>query len=77
LAGGSRWIYVVTAAAALYINVFVLIVQAFQNVPALHALAPSQKELPFVATQLVVLAVFFVLTILAAVRFHPQPAAAA
>src|SRR5436190_16597222 len=39
LAGAWRWIYVVTAMVALYLNVFVLIVQLFQKVPALKALA--------------------------------------
>lgn len=34
LAGAWRWIYVVTAMGALYLNVFVLIVQLFQKVPS-------------------------------------------
>jgi hypothetical protein len=34
LARAWRWIYVVTAAVALYLNVFVLIVQLFEKVPA-------------------------------------------
>lgn len=70
LAGAWRWIYVVTAMVALYLNVFVLIVQLFQKVPALKALAPTQSEPPFLFTQLVVLALFIVLTIVAAVRFR-------
>lgn len=45
--GSARWFYVVTASIALYFNVFVLIVQSFEKVPALHALAPTQKEAPF------------------------------
>jgi hypothetical protein len=32
---------------ALYLNVFVLIVQSFLKIPALHALAPTQVEPPF------------------------------
>src|SRR5215212_5845801 len=52
LAGGWRWIYVVTAMLALYLNVFVLIVQLFQKVPALKALAPTQSEAPFAVAQL-------------------------
>ena len=51
LAGAWRWIYVVSAAVALYLNVFVLIVQLFQKVPALKALAPTQSEPPFLLTQ--------------------------
>ena len=41
LAGPWRWIYVVTALASLYLNVFVAVIQAFLKIPVLHALAPS------------------------------------
>lgn len=74
LAGAWRWIYAVTATIALYLNVFVLIVQLFLKVPQLHALAPTQAEPPFLITQLVVLAIFVVCAILGAIRFHPAPA---
>ena len=70
LAGGWRWIYVVTAMLALYLNVFVLIVQLFQKVPALKALAPTQSEAPFAVAQLLTLALFFISTIFAAIRFR-------
>jgi len=73
LAGAWRWIYVVTAVIALYLNVFVAVVQAFLKVPALHAIAPTQTEPPFKLTQLVVLALFIVLGIVAAIRFRPEP----
>lgn len=73
LAGHWRWIYVVTAVIALYFNVFVGVVQAFLKVPALHAMAPTQTEQPFKLTQLVVLAIFVLLGIVAAIRFHPEP----
>ena len=72
LSGAWRWLYVVTAMISLYLNVFVLIAQLFQKVPALKALAPTQSEPPFAITQLVVLAMFGLLTILAAIRFR-QP----
>jgi hypothetical protein len=72
LAGAWRRIYVVWAAVALYLNVFVGIVQAFQKVPALAAMAPKQTEPPFVVTQLVVLVLFIVLTIGAAKRFRGE-----
>ncbi len=72
MTGSWRWIYVVTAAVALYFNVFVLIVQSFEKVPSLKAAAPTQKEPPFLVAQLVVLVAFALLTILAAVRFHPE-----
>ena len=74
LAGHWRWIYVVTAVIALYFNVFVLVVQTFEKIPALHALAPTQTEPPFKLTQLVVLAIFVLLGIIAAIRFRPMPA---
>lgn len=74
MAGAWRWIYVVGAMLALYFNVFVLVVQSFEKVPALKALAPTQKEPPFAVTQLVVLVGFVVLTIFAVRRFHPNRA---
>ncbi len=66
--------YVVSAVIALYLNVFVLVVQLFQKVPALHALAPTQSEPPFLLTQITLLAIFVALAIVAAVRFRNQPA---
>src|SRR6202521_1777012 len=72
LAGAWRWIYVVTAMISLYLNVFVLIVQLFQKVPALKALAPTQSEPPFLVAQLVALVLFVVLTILAAKGFRER-----
>jgi len=68
LAGAWRWIYVVSASAALYFNVFVLVVQLFQKVPDLKALAPTQSEPPFAATQFIVLILFVVLAIAALIR---------
>jgi K+-transporting ATPase A subunit len=73
LAGHWRLIYVVSAMIALYLNVFVLVVQLFQKVPALKALAPTQSEPPFAVTQLVVLALFASLTIIAAIKFRGDP----
>jgi hypothetical protein len=58
LAGAWRATYVVTAAAALYLNVFVLMVQLFIKTPPLTQLAPTQQEAPFVLTQVLVLALF-------------------
>ena len=72
LAGSWCWVYVIGSALALYFNVFVLIVQSFEKVPALKVLAPTQKEPPFLAVQVVVLLIFTVLTVLATVRFHPE-----
>jgi uncharacterized membrane protein SirB2 len=72
LAGIRGPIYIVGAVVALYLNVFVLIVQAFRRVPVLAAMAPTQSEPPFLVAQLVVMALFIVLGI-AAVR-NRQPA---
>jgi hypothetical protein len=72
LAGAWRRVYVITALIALYLNVFVLIVQAFAKLPALKALAPTQSEPPFLLAQLVVLVLFIVLTAVAAIRFHNE-----
>jgi hypothetical protein len=77
LAGPWRWIYVATAMAALYLNAFVAVAQAFMKISFLQPLAPTQSEPPFLIAQLVVLAVFIVLGIVAARKFHPavaQPA---
>jgi len=73
LAGAWRWIYVVTAVIALYFNVFVCVVQSFEKITALHALAPTQTEQPFKLTQLFVLAIFVVLAIAATIRFRIEP----
>jgi hypothetical protein len=70
LAGGWRRTYVLTAVMALYLNVFVLVVQSFLKVPALHALAPAGKEPPFAVAQLIVLAIFIWLAIAAVKRFR-------
>jgi hypothetical protein len=72
LAGGWRLTYVITAMIALYLNVFVLIAQLFDKVPALKALAPTKSEPPFKVTQLVVLVLFVVLTIATAKKFREE-----
>ena len=69
--GSWRWLYVGGAVLALYLNVFVLIVQSFLKVPALNRLAPTQSEPPFAVSQLIVLAIFVVLGVRAVKRFHP------
>jgi hypothetical protein len=74
LVGAWRRIYAVTAVIALYLNVFVLIVQAFLKVPALKAMAPTQSEPPFLAAQLACLALFIALAIAAAIKFRTDAA---
>ncbi|MCI0347859.1 MAG: hypothetical protein L0Z53_00400 [Acidobacteriales bacterium] len=70
LAGSWRWIYVVAAMAALYLNVFVLVVQLFLKVPVLKELAPTQSEPPFALVQGLVFVAFVGLSIGAAKRFR-------
>jgi hypothetical protein len=67
-----RWIYVVTALLALYLNTFVLVVQAFLKVPALKALAPTQSEAPFAIAQGIVLVFFLYVGVRAAMRYRPE-----
>ncbi|HEX5778393.1 MAG TPA: hypothetical protein VFY21_06090 [Xanthobacteraceae bacterium] len=77
LAGIWRTVFVVTAMISLYLNVFVLVVQAFRKVPFLHALAPTESELPFSAAQGVVFLLFVGLTVAAVRAFRgraPLPA---
>ena len=51
LAGRAAPVYAVTATMALWLNLFVLVVQSFLKVPALNALAPNGTEPPFAAAQ--------------------------
>jgi hypothetical protein len=74
LDGTWRGAYVVCAVVALYFNVFVLVVQAFLKVTALRAIAPTQKEPPFLIAQLVVLALFVALAAVSPKRFRAEPA---
>jgi hypothetical protein len=73
LAGAWRWIYVLTAMIALYLNVFVLVIQSFLKIGPLHALAPSvpPSEPPFAIVQGIVLVLFIVAIISAVRRFRP------
>jgi hypothetical protein len=74
LAGAWRWIFAVMVVVTTYFDYFVLVVQLFTKVPGLHMLAPTQAEPPFAVVQGVVLVIFAVLTIWAAVKFRPQAA---
>jgi hypothetical protein len=76
LAGNWSRVYAVSAVTAQYLNVLVLIVQSFQKIPVLHALAPTQSEPAFVVTQVAALAVFVALGVLTGVRFKTQSLAA-
>jgi hypothetical protein len=70
LRGGWRRTYAITAMIALYFNVFVLIAQIFEHVPAFHALAPTGTETPFKAAQTLLLVLFAALITAAARKFR-------
>jgi hypothetical protein len=72
LAGAWRWIYVVTATIACWLNCFVGVVQTFMKVAFFNALAPTQQEPPFLIAQLAVLALFIVLGWLGVKRVKRQ-----
>jgi hypothetical protein len=73
LNGAWRWIYVVTAMIALYLNVFVLVIQSFLKISPLRALAPSvpPSQPPFAIVQGIVLVLFVVAIFRAVRRFRP------
>lgn len=80
LSGHWRSMYVVGAMIALYFNCFVGVVQSFQKIPVLHALAPNGNEAPFAVAQLILLSVFVFLGVRAVKKFKldaPQVARAA
>jgi hypothetical protein len=77
LAGVWRWIYAAAAVFALYLNVFVGVVQGFQKIALFHALAPTQTEPPFKVAQGLVLIAFIALGVAAAKRFRPAKQSAA
>ena len=76
LTGAWRWVYVIGAVICLYFNLFVLVVQLFEKVPALQAIAPTETESPFKLVQLTVIVLTILLGIIAVVRFRPEPARA-
>ena len=71
LAGAWRWIYAVGIVITVYFDAFVTVVQTFLKVPAAHSLAPTGAEPPFAITQGIVLLIFVVFGIVAAIRFRP------
>jgi hypothetical protein len=76
LSGFWRPIYTVTAVLSLYLNIFVLLVQAFLKIPLLKAWAPTQTEPAFVVAQGSAFVLFLVLTILTTAKFRPVRLAA-
>ncbi|MBL8582203.1 MAG: hypothetical protein JNL61_08260 [Rhizobiaceae bacterium] len=74
---GWRGVFVVTAVISLYLNLFVLVVQLFLKVPALHAYAPTGSEPPFAVAQGLVLIACVLAGIIAYRRFRRSPPAGA
>lgn len=70
LGRGWRGTWVISAMLALYFNFFVLIVQSFEKVPALKALAPTPAAAPFKVVQIAALLLFLALTVQSMRRFH-------
>ena len=58
LAGRWRAVFAAMAMVALYFNCFIAVAQLFLKVPVLHDLAPTLSEAPFLAAELVLLALF-------------------
>lgn len=77
LSGIWRRVFVLACTIALYFNSFVTIVQCFRHIPALHALAPTQSETPFLITQLILLLLFVALGVTATRRFRSLASSAA
>jgi hypothetical protein len=68
---GWRIAYVVGITVSEYFLCFVAIAQAFAKIPALHAMAPTQKEPPFGIAQGLLLVLFVVFAVLAIRRSTP------
>jgi hypothetical protein len=77
LRGFWRWIYIAGVVIALYLNVFVAVVQSFAKIPELRSLAPTQSEPPFLIAEGGALVIFILLGIIALVLIHPERRAAA
>jgi hypothetical protein len=77
LRGFWRWIYIAGVVIALYLNVFVAVVQSFAKIPELRSLAPTQSDPPFLIAEGGALVIFILLGIIALVLFHPERRAAA
>ncbi|WP_306456956.1 hypothetical protein [Pararhizobium haloflavum] len=69
-----RETFIITSLVALYLNVFVLVVQAFQKIAVLNALAPTGTEQPFALVQGLVLLGFIFVGYLLLSRHRMVPA---
>lgn len=80
LYGAWRWIYVVCAVMALYLNVLVLIVQSFEKLKFINPLAPvvgppfaEPQNFHFVVAQGAALVICVMLGLIAAIKFKRGP----
>jgi hypothetical protein len=69
LAGWWRRLYADCAVAVLYLNCLVGVIQAFDKLPALKAIAPTRSSPAVLVTQAAVLVVFFIGGFMAQRRF--------
>jgi hypothetical protein len=71
LAGIWRSVFIVGAMVLLFFNCLVLIVQSFQKIPVLNALAPNGNEPPILAAQAALLVACVLVGYFSIRRFHP------
>jgi len=77
LAGSWRWIYVIGATTALYLNVFVLVVQSFMKVPGSESAGTNPDGAAIFGCAIGGARRVSRSDVLAARRFHIEPARAA
>jgi hypothetical protein len=73
LTGVWRSIFALSTTLVLYLNIVVAITQVFKRISLFNPPIPAQFDLPFLATQSVVLTIFMVLGIVAVKRFRHKP----
>lgn len=73
LLGNWKRVFVVGATISQWLNVFVLVAQLFQKVPALHQFAPTGSEPPFGVVEGIVLLLFIPFAVLAWRRNPASP----
>jgi hypothetical protein len=71
LVGIARGAYIIAVLLAQWLNSFVAVVQSFQKIPLVHALAPTQKEPPFLIAQVALMLLMVLLGVVALRKYHP------
>ncbi|MBB3610933.1 hypothetical protein [Rhizobium sp. BK602] len=72
MAGVWRLVFIAGSLFMLYLNCVVLVVQSFQKIPALNAIAPLGNEPSLLAVQVVLLVAFLIVGLLSLRRFRPN-----